>query len=189
VKDFDRSALLQPTLEVVCAVAYSYLPEALRRRRLPIHDVEDLIQDVVLVAQRKLGGFQTDEQDPLDALRAWLWSIAWRQARNLRGRGHGRHEVLGEDLTEFIDDGPDSEELMACAERSKLAITILGKLRPERAAPLTMHYAQEMTVPAIADALEVNASTVASRIHRGRDDFRRHAKRHTATGKATTVQR
>jgi DNA-directed RNA polymerase specialized sigma24 family protein len=90
----DRSALLHPTLEVVYAVAYSFLPEALRRRRLPVHDVEDLIHDVVLVAQRKLGRFQTDEQDPLGALRGWLWVIAWHRASHLRGTGAGRYEVL-----------------------------------------------------------------------------------------------
>jgi RNA polymerase sigma-70 factor (ECF subfamily) len=180
--DFDRSALLRPTLEVVYAVASSTLPELLRHLRVPVHDVEDLLHNVVVAAHRNLGRFQSDESDPLGALRAWIYGIAWRQASKERGRAHRRREVSCEDLTDHLDDDAlDPEQLIVEAEQRRMTLATLRKLRPERAVAVSMHYVQEMTVPAIAKTLGVNPQTVASRIHRGCDDFRKHAKRHAAT--------
>jgi RNA polymerase sigma factor (sigma-70 family) len=183
----DEAALTHPSFEVLYAVARSYLPDALRLLKVPRHEIDDLVHDIVLAAHESLnlrgrrlvpvGG----DTDPLRTLKAWLSGIAWRQVSNRRTRGHGRFELPFGEAADLplspADEALSSEQLAVDMQRCRVVARVLERLRPNRAEVLIMFALLELSVPDIARELGINENTVKSRLARARRDFAATAKR------------
>jgi RNA polymerase sigma-70 factor, ECF subfamily len=92
-----------PTVGAVLAER-RMLRVALIRNGIAYRDLPDVLQVVVIAAWAAIeeGRYRPDpELQPEAALRAWLRSIAWRQARDHRGRAHVRREVLTDEPMGF----------------------------------------------------------------------------------------
>src|SRR5262245_10925149 len=105
--------LVRPNFATVYAVGLSFLRHSLRWLGVVEHDLDDVLQDVMLAAYRRLGSFdparpgrrtggvtrQNDtrvspaETAPSEPLKRWLFGIAWRQVGHYRERAHRRREV------------------------------------------------------------------------------------------------
>lgn len=181
---FAPSALLRPTRAVIYAVAQTYLPETLRLLRVPRQDVDDMVHAIVEIAYKHLDQYDPGDRDPLQALRGWLGAIAWRHVLTRRGRGHQRFELAVGDVCEAVPTlvtlvtGPGSDaeaaspDLCAAREQRLLIVhRILSGLRQERREVLLLHDALGLTVPEIADELDMKENTVKSRLRRARQDF------------------
>ena len=183
----DEAALRRPSFEVIYAVARSYLPAALRALRVPPHEVDDVVHDIVLAAHEGLNlrGRELvplgDPPDPLRTLKAWLSGIAWRKVSHRRHRGHGRYELSCEEIADLPpssgDEAPSSEQLAADAQRRLVVAGVLQRLRSNRADVLVMFVLLDMTAPEIAAELGINENTVKSRLLRARGDFLAGVKR------------
>ena len=74
-------------------------------------------------------------------------------------------------------DDPTREQAAAAREQQRILVTLIGKLRRERADVLVLHALMEMSAQEIGEALAVNPNTVTSRLLRARQDALAAAKR------------
>lgn len=124
---------------------------------LGTQEVEDLVQDVFLDAQRGLRGLR----DPA-AVRAWLATVTVRKARRrLRYRRFKNLVALHEEAGAWEvsrEASPEQRALLASVCRR------LDQLPPRIRIPWTLRYLEEMSLKEIADVCECSLATVKRRI-------------------------
>ena len=119
----------------------------------------DVLQASLFLVARRLGGLR----DPR-WFRAWAFRIATREAvRAVRRRSRDRARF--EDVDELADvpaEAPvyDPALVRACADR-------LDGLPPAAQVVLRLHYLEELTLPEVAEVLELPLGTVKSRLAYG----------------------
>jgi len=152
--------------DAVFAAAYDQEFEAvwlyLRRLGVPEADVEDAVHDVFVVAHRRFGTY-----DPSRPLRPWLLGIAFRVAAGSRRR-HRLEVMLAEPGPEPADDARAPDEVVASEQAKSRLQAALSKLDIHQRAVVVMHDLHGISVPEIADALDVPLNTVYSRLRLGR---------------------
>jgi RNA polymerase sigma factor (sigma-70 family) len=154
-----------------------HIRRVLARRGVPDVFVDDLVQDVLLVAWRVIeaGGFRLSEGRSLaDAVRPWLGVIATNIARNLFGSPwyrQWRDDAVDKDVVdedgEFASPEPDPEAWRAYLD----VIQALDRLSPEHRDAVTLT-AGGMSVVEAGHALGISENTVTSRIWRARSALR-----------------
>lgn len=139
-------------------------------RSLGVHDahLEDALQDVFMVVQRRLVEFDGSAQ-----LRTWLYAIALRIARKYRERL--RREPAS------LDQARESQpELTLSAtgegaalqnERLALARTALEALSDEQREVFVLARVEQMSAPEIASVVGIPLNTVYSRLRAARLAF------------------
>ena len=138
----------------------------------PRGDVEDLVQEVFLVAHRR-GGYQAQGAKPT----TWLAAIAWRIVGSHR-RGLRRREGIlttseaSEAQLEAIADGaPDAFARQAANEQLSDVQRALATLEPEQAAVFFLFEIEQHACADIAETLGLPVGTVHSRLHYARTAF------------------
>jgi RNA polymerase sigma factor (sigma-70 family) len=130
-------------------------------------DRDDALQDVFLLAMRKLDAYRER-----GTARAWLVAIARRVASDRRRgerRRAAREEVGCE--TAFVAPAPDAA---ACSrEDAELVHRFLRSLSPDMAECFVLCEIESMTAAEVAGALGVSVNTVYSRLRLARGKFRR----------------
>ena len=138
-------------------------------RRMGIHDamLDDGVQEVFVVAHRKLDAFEGRS-----SARTWLFGIARRVASDFR-RGHrrkGPHEPLPDTLH---DAGLDPHAEAERREAARLLARCLEAIQPERREVFTLMELEGMTAPEVAEATGAPLNTVYSRLRLARAEFER----------------
>ncbi|MBW2456395.1 MAG: sigma-70 family RNA polymerase sigma factor [Deltaproteobacteria bacterium] len=131
----------------------------LRRLGLDDSDADDAIQEVLLVAIRKLDGI-----DPRFE-RGFLLRTAYRIGCRLRAK---RPQVGTDDLTDPV---PHPDVLVDQKRARELLDEILARMSEELCAVFVLHDIVRLTMAEIAEALDLKPGTVASRLRRARADF------------------
>jgi RNA polymerase sigma-70 factor (ECF subfamily) len=131
---------------------------------VPERDAEDLCQEVMLIAYRRLPEF--DGQ----SLRAWLWGICVRVASDYRRSARVRREiaVLPPDPGLAADRAIDIEarELEARLQRA------LASLDYDKRVVFVLFEIEELTLREIAQALDTPLQTIYSRLNAARQHVR-----------------
>ena len=125
--------------------------------RAPRRDVDDLVQDVFLLALRRLDGLRNP-----DAFGPWLAMIARNRAADHYRRGPQEEGELPEDLAGAPH--PEGE-----------AMAVLAAIRRLPAAyrePLILRLVEGMTGPEIAERTGLTAGSVRVNLHRGMEMLR-----------------
>lgn len=198
-----------PSFEAVYNTGFPFVRQVLRWLGVAEYDLDDVLQDVMIAAYRALPRFDPRHQaprdqppqpgpstagasapsraappDPPDALRRWLFGIAWRQASHYRGRAHRRREVAvgaGPSWPLLVlDPGPSSEQVVAREQRSRLIAQLLDRIELDRRVVLVMYELLEIPISEIARELELKEATVRNRLRLARQDFRLAVKRLSA---------
>lgn len=139
----------------------------LRSLGVPAAAVDDAVQHVFLVAFQKLASIEEGRE------RAFLVGVATGVAANVRRRSNRSPETpCGEPAPFGIDDGPSPEEVAIRSERRAALERILRTLPVELREVFVLFELEGLTAQEIADALELPAGTVASRLRRARALFR-----------------
>jgi RNA polymerase sigma-70 factor, ECF subfamily len=127
-------------------------------------DAEDLTQQAYLTAHQKL-----DQLRDAGKARSWLLAIV----RNcyLKNRGRGLPMVSAEACTGGIDHIPDNEADEAPIDSESLQAA-LDRLPESLRLVLVMFYFEECSYKQIAEALELPAGTVMSRLSRAKARLR-----------------
>ena len=139
-----------------------FLYRALRHLGVRERDLEDVCQDVFLVAHRRFADFRGDS-----SLRTWLYGIAIRLASEHRRRAHVRREVPTSDppLHQAEADAHDRAEN---AELRSLFNSILDDLDDDKRAVFVLYEIEDLDMKEIAKAVGCPLQTAYSRLHAAR---------------------
>ncbi len=164
---------------LVCAITFS------GTGRVDIS--EELAQETFLSAWKNL--CQLKE---LSEFRAWLCTIA----RNLLNNYYRKKKPVSlesANLAEIADQTPTPSEILISQEEQVMLEQALMQIPAEYREPLVMFYRQGQSSKEVAEALDLNESTIRTRLHRARQMLREEvAKRleqtlqQTAPGKTFT---
>lgn len=140
---------------------------ALLRLGVARTDVPDAVQEVFLVAFRKLPEFEGRSK-----LSTWLVGICYRVASDRRRLAYVRREVGDSGAVLAARDiGPRPDERVERSEAGQMFDGILGSLRPEQREVFVMFELEEMSGKEIADLVGAPLKTVFSRLRLAREAF------------------
>jgi RNA polymerase sigma-70 factor, ECF subfamily len=132
----------------------------LRRRRLTSEAAADATQETFMVAAARLADIR------LGCERAFLVRTALRVAHTLARKTH-RWQLDDMDQRSQEDEAPKLE--LADVQLFDL---VLSRVRPEHVEVLVLHEIEGFSSPEIAELLQIPLGSVASRLRRGREQFR-----------------
>jgi RNA polymerase sigma-70 factor, ECF subfamily len=160
-----------PDLAAVYEAHFRYVWRCLRSLGVRDAQLDDALQDVFVVVQRKLGDFDGGAE-----LRTWLYAIALRIARKYRERL--RREPAS--LDSAPEDGPREAEValtgsgegaLLSNERLALAHSILATLSDDQREVFVLARVEQMSAPEIASVIGIPLNTVYSRLRAARLAF------------------
>lgn len=151
-----------PAVSAVYAEHCDFVWRSLQHLGVRGADLEDLLQEVFVVVQRKLGGF-----DGQSRLTTWLFGICLRVVARHRRRAYFRFERPEEAPPEPADVHTP-EDRASTRERSALLERVLGKLSLEHRAVFVLFEIEGHRAEEIADTLGVPVGTVYSRLFKAR---------------------
>ncbi len=137
---------------------------------------EENAQESFSVAARKIDRIESGRE------RAFLLGVAVRLAVNARRLVAQRVNefAIDRDPIEAVDGAPLAEELLAQKQQRALLDQILQSMSDAFRQVLTLYEIEELTLPEIANVLEIPAGTAASRLRRAREEFDRKMGRFSA---------
>lgn len=145
----------------------AYIASFLRRLGMPASEVEDLVQDVFLIAHSK-GGFTPGEAKP----RSWLSAIAVHLVQNKRRSFSRNREDANELAMEFTASSEKNPaerlELVRSLERVQMA---LDSMDVDHRATFILYELENESCQTISELLQVPVGTVYSRLHKARQRF------------------
>lgn len=142
----------------------------LRRMGVPAAELDDLVQEVFMVAHRK-GGYVPGPAAP----RSWLAAIAVRIAR--AGQRTRQRHAAPKDLAidELLDDAPSHEQDPASQLETQRALVrvqaALSQLTDDQCATFVLYEIEGESCDSIAHVWQVPVGTVYSRLHVARRRF------------------
>ncbi len=140
----------------------------LRRLGVAPCDVEDRVQEVFVVAHRRMSTYEERGHGP----RAWLFQIVLRVASEWR-RHRRRHpeDADGGAAQELEHTEAEQADMIAQREALDRLDRALDTLDVDKRAVLVLHEIEEMTAPEIAESLAVPVNTVYSRLRVARQQL------------------
>jgi RNA polymerase sigma-70 factor (ECF subfamily) len=136
-------------------------------RRLGVADaqVDDVVQEVFLVALRRLSDFR-----PGTSARAWLFSIASRTSANHR-RGQRRRLLRHAPLGDPADHSPGVFERAASRDAARLLQRFLDGLSDDKRGLFILSELEGMSGPELAAIYGANLNTIYARIRSVRQEL------------------
>jgi RNA polymerase sigma-70 factor (ECF subfamily) len=135
--------------------------------RLGVHgsQIDDAVQDVFIVMHRRLGDLRPDASP-----KAFCFGIALRVAQGYR-RTARRKGTARTDVSNLADLNHSPFDQVVRAQAVRVLRGFLGGLDSERRAVFLLAELEEMTAPEISQELQVNLSTVYTRLRAARQRF------------------
>ena len=159
----DDAALDRAGFEQFYREHFAFVWRILRRFGVADAALEDVAQEVFLIAYRRAGAWR-EWSSP----RSWLFGVARRVAADHR-RSRDRHARKLAALPEL--DAPRAvDERVDDHERLRAVASAIASLSPDRRAVYTLAELEGMSAPEIAEALELKLNTVYSKLRRARHD-------------------
>lgn len=174
----EHSGTAPPDLAAVYEAHFRYVWRCLRSLGAPDAHLDDALQDVFIVVQRRLPEFDGAAQ-----LRTWLYAIALRVARKYRERARrepASWEAAPESQRELVLE-QSGEGAALQNERLALAHAALGVLPDEQREVFVLSRVEQMSAPEIAEVVGVPLNTVYSRLRAGRLAFTAEVQRLATT--------
>jgi RNA polymerase sigma-70 factor, ECF subfamily len=147
---------------------YRYVWRCLRSLGVREAQLDDALQDVFMVVQRRLAEF-----DGQASLSTWLYAIALRVARKARERSRREADKSGEPLSteEARAPGADAEATLSSNQRLLLARRALEALDDDKREVFVLANIEQMSAPEIVEVLGIPLNTVYSRLRAARLAF------------------
>ena len=144
----------------------TFVARTLRNLGVPARDLDDCVQRVYIVADRRLDDIRTGCE------RAFLFRSAAHIAAHARRNLARKREVLEEDPLPVRAPPVQPDELTERKQFRELLDSVLASLSEDLRSVFVLHTFEEMTMAEIAELLELPPGTVASRLRRARSVFR-----------------
>lgn len=162
-----------PSFDEVYEANVDFLWRAARGMGVDESAVDDVLQDVFVVVHRRLSEFEGRA-----TIRTWLMRILVHVVSEHRRRYRRKqraHDPLDEETLEVRQSTPESET--ARSEAVLLLESILASMQEDQRIVFVLAEIEEIPVPEIAAALEVNVNTVYSRLRLARREYQRQIAR------------
>lgn len=157
------------TVQQVYEEHFDFVWRSARRLGQRPPQLEDVVQEVFMVVQRRLSTFEGRS-----SLRTWLYGITRHIVRSHYRRTRSEHSAPPE--FELVD-GRCSEAQLSAREDLRLLHGLLAQLDDELREVFVLAQLEGMTGPEIAEALELPIRTVYSRIDSAQKAFDRALQR------------
>jgi RNA polymerase sigma-70 factor, ECF subfamily len=159
-------------LRTLVEAHHEFLWRSVRRLGAPTSQVDDAVQEVFCVAHRRLADIEPGRE------RAFLFSVARNVTAELRRRAARARVRADEDaIARAVSPAPSPEELLD-EERLRARLDeVLDGLGEEARVVFVLIELEGMSAPEVAALLDTPVGTVASRLRRGREQFRAVARR------------
>lgn len=163
-------------VEQIYEAHFDFVWRSARRLGAYDHHIDDVVQEVFVVVQRKLSEFQGRSE-----LRTWLFGITRRiVSAHLRSQAR-RPRASIEDVHEPPDvSTPNAESRLMAVEDNRLLYALLDELDSDKREVFVLSELEELSGPQIAAALDLHLSNVYARIRGARQAFDAALKRHRA---------
>jgi RNA polymerase sigma-70 factor (ECF subfamily) len=163
-------------VEDVYEAHFDFVWRTARRLGAPDRHVDDVVQEVFVVVQRRLHEFEGRSE-----LKTWLFGITRRIVRAHLRKNARDKRATPDDIAELADlNTPDAEARLSADEHTRLLYTLLSELDEEKRVVFVLSELEEMSGPAIADALGLHISNVYARVRTARLAFEAALKRYRA---------
>lgn len=144
---------------------FDFVWRSLRRLGVPASSLDDAAQDCFVVVHRRLDSLRPDA-----SVKAWLFAIALRVARNYRRTARRKPTTsLDTESAESAELGPF--ESAASAQARRTLQRFLDSLDEDRRAVFVLAELEELSAPDISEALGARVNTVYSRLRTARERF------------------
>jgi len=143
-----------------------FVASFLRRIGIASADVDDLVQEVFLVAHRK-GGFVPGSGHP----KSWLAAIALRVASTSRRSQRRRREDADTELEAMHSPNADATRVLEGRAALRRVQQALDTLTLDDRATFVLFELEGQSCDAIATAFEIPIGTTYSRLHNARKRF------------------
>jgi RNA polymerase sigma-70 factor (ECF subfamily) len=166
-----------PTLEEIYRAHFAFVWRSARALGVRDGAVDDVVQEVFVVAQRKLPAFEARS-----SMRTWLSGIVLNVVRHHRRTVHRKspHERSSDPVTD-VDSLPTSalgpDDVASFREGTRLLQQVLDGLDEKKREVLVLADLEEFSSPEIAKILGIGLNTVYSRLRAAREEFERLAAR------------
>ena len=147
---------------------FDYVARSVRRLGVEGSQIDDAVQDVFIVMHRRL-----DDLRPGASPKAFLFGIAMRVANGYR-RTVRRKGTASLEVASLADGGRSPFDWTASSQAALILQRFLGGLDSDRRAVFLLAELEEMSAPEISRALQVNLSTVYTRLRAARQRFVAH---------------
>jgi RNA polymerase sigma-70 factor, ECF subfamily len=167
-----RPALAPPGIAAVYEEHFRYVWRCLRSLGVREASLDDALQDVFLVVQRRLVEF-----DGRVELRTWLYAIALRVAHKYWSRAHKDSARQADELVESPAPSADLEQGAEQKQRLELARAALSALDDDKRTVFVLARIEQMSAPEIAEVVGIPLNTVYSRLRAAREAFEAEVRR------------
>jgi len=162
-----------PRFDEVYDAHFDFIWRSVRRLGVPESATDDVVQDVFVIAYRKLSGFEGRS-----TVRTWLYGIARRVVSDYRRAASRRkpHTTLPESMEA---DGTPHDDC-ARQQAARVLRDFLQSLPEEQREVFVLAELEQMTAPEIVEATGSKLNTVYSRLRLARKAFERRVQRERA---------
>jgi RNA polymerase sigma-70 factor (ECF subfamily) len=160
----SQGPAIEPAFTAVYREHHAFVWRSLRRLGVEEADLDDLVQEVFLVAHRRLADFEGRSK-----LSTWLFGIAYRVVSD-----HRRKREAGQRREAAVTPPPaptQPDRKLSRREAAAVLDGLLGRLDPDKRDVFVMAEVAKLTMPEIAEALGININTAYARLRAARARF------------------
>lgn len=161
-----------PDFTTVYDENFTYIWRAARRLGIDPADTDDVVQEVFVVAHRKLGTFEGRAQ-----VKTWLFKILLHVVRHHRRaleRKPGHRVGAAQDVDALgAPDGRGPVESVERADAVRVLDRMLADLDGDKREVFVLAELEQLSCVEIAEVLGANLNTVYSRLRAARQEFER----------------
>jgi RNA polymerase sigma-70 factor (ECF subfamily) len=167
---------IAPEFEAVYREHHAFVWRVVRRLGVPDADVDDVVQEVFIVAHRRLAEFEGRS-----AVTTWLFGIAFRVMQEHRRRAVARQRR--EQQAEAGRPPTEPDKRLSRTEAVGVLDELLARLDEEQRGVFVMAEVAKLTAPEIAELTGAKLNTVYSRLRLARRGFDESLQRWLASRK------
>lgn len=166
-----------PAFRTVYRDYFDFVWSTVRRLGASAEAVDDLVQEIFIVIYAKL-----DTLERTEALRSWIYGITRRTVSTHR-RAKRASAPHATPLAEVISLDPTPLEQTEQHAALELLAKLLGELDEPKREVFALVELEELSVPEVAEMLELPLNTAYSRLRAARQAFEAALARHEARSK------
>jgi len=164
-----------PDFDTIYEAHVDFAWQIVRRMGVSAADADDVVQEAFVIVHRRLAAFEGRA-----AIKTWVFKILVHLVRHYWRRQQRRPgDRAGEDAAEMHTLVAEHDPTVALEKLEALRILdrLLAELDVDKREVFVLAEIEQMTVAEIAEIIEVNANTVASRLRAARQEFQKAALR------------
>jgi len=160
-----------PDFDAVYEAHLDFVWRAVRRMGVHLADTDDVVQEVFFIVHRRLAEFEGRAQ-----LKTWVFKILvhvvrhyWRTHQRRPGDRAAGDPAALQTLAADHENGPAAT--LERVEAVRVLDRLLAELDEDKREVFVLAEIEQMTAVQIAEIVEANPNTVASRLRAARQDF------------------